>query len=263
MRRIPESEIETEFERQYAWGDDERHFYNPNRRKASVMGLFLRLQTVIEQVERFCRPGARVADMASAQGNFGLLLSEKGFDVVAVDINSDFLNYAKKKHTQGKFTTVQSNIMDFRDPGGFDCILLGEIIEHVAHPDRLLKAAYENLRPGGILVLTTPNGDEYGQPLPTYKQVTNLEELIPRQFHWGDHLFLYTLDELQGLFDQQGMKIVHWIKMNSSFTSQIKGLRYLLPLSLLKWMEKKTRRLKSHGKDSTNSLVVVGQKPGP
>jgi hypothetical protein len=33
MRRVPESEVETEFERQYCWGDVERYIYNPKRRK--------------------------------------------------------------------------------------------------------------------------------------------------------------------------------------------------------------------------------------
>src|SRR4051812_35237445 len=110
MRRVPESEIENEFERQFAWGDDERYIYHPNRRKASVMGFRLRLDTVLELV-RSHAPGKRIADLACAQGNFAIPLAEEGFDVTGVDINPEFLAYAKKKHTHGRFRTVIGNLM--------------------------------------------------------------------------------------------------------------------------------------------------------
>src|SRR5437763_1936203 len=72
MRRVPESELETDFERQYGWGDDERYLYNRNRRKASVFGHMLRIEEVLRLVRQYS-PGRRVADLASAQGNFGLM----------------------------------------------------------------------------------------------------------------------------------------------------------------------------------------------
>jgi len=259
MRRIPENEIETDFERQYAWGDDERHYYHPNRRKASVFGFHLRLNSVIELVKKHAS-GPRVADIASAQGNFGLLLAEAGFDVTAIDLQEDFLRYARKRHTSGKFRTVHANFLEFRDPERFDAVLMGEIIEHVAFPEQLLACASENLKPGGILVLTTPNGAEYGSPLPTYSQVTDVEALIPRQFHWGDHLFLYTEQELRNLLDRAGFDVVSLEKQNSSYVSQIKGLRYLLPLRALERFERLARRWKKGGKDSTCSIVLVARR---
>jgi 2-polyprenyl-3-methyl-5-hydroxy-6-metoxy-1,4-benzoquinol methylase len=259
MRRVLESEVETDFERQYCWGDDERYLHNRNRRKASVFGYFLRIKEVVRLVETFIR-GKRVADFASAQGNFGLMLAEKGYDVTAVDIHPEFLKYAKKKHTDGDFKTVQANIIEYRDPTGFDCVLVGEVIEHVAFPDQLLKSVSENLRDGGICVLTTPNGSDFSSTRPTYRQVTNIEELIPRQFHWGDHLFLYTTDELRALFDQAGLDVVYLEKYHSAYVSQLKGVRYLFPLFALKWLEKKSRHWKKRGKDSTCLLIAVGRK---
>lgn len=259
MRRIPESEIESDFERQYAWGDDERHLYHPNRRKAAVFGFFLRLETVIDLVKKYS-PGKRVADIASAQGNFSVLLAEAGFEVTAVDLQEDFLRYARKKHTHGKLETVHANFLEYRDAQGFDAMIMGEIIEHVAFPEQLLECARANLKPGGILVLTTPNGNEYAQGLPTYKQVTNLEALIPRQFHWGDHLFLYTDEELTELLDRAGFDVLVLKKQNSSYVSQMKGIRYLFPLAVLRWFESIARHWKKHGKDSTNSIVLVAKK---
>lgn len=259
MRRVPESEVESEFEKEFCWGDDERSFYNPNRRKASVFGNALRLEEVLKLVNAYSS-GKRVADFASAQGNFGLLLAEQGYDVTAVDIHPEFLKYARKKHTHGEFKTVQANLIEFRDPNRFDCILAGEIIEHVAFPDQLLGSVSANLKEGGICVLTTPNGADYSSKLPTYKQVSNIGELIPRQFHWGDHLFLYTEEELRELFTRAGFEVLYLERYHSAYVSQIKAIRYLIPLGCLKWMERKTRSWKKRGKDSANLLIAVARK---
>ncbi len=43
------------------------------------------------------------------------------------------------------------------DDGVFDCVVAGEIIEHVPDPDGLLREIRRVLRPGGLLVLSTPN----------------------------------------------------------------------------------------------------------
>lgn len=259
MRRVPESEIADEFERSICWGDDERHLYYPDRRKAAVFGHFLRIEEVLRLVDLHS-PGKRVADLACAQGNFALLLAEKGYDVTAVDLHPTFLRYAQKKYETGKCRFIQSNIMEFRDPDGFDCILLGEVIEHVAHPERLLLQAVKNLKPGGVLILTTPNGAEFSSGLPTFKEVTDLEALIPRQFHYGDHLFLYTVEELHELFSRVGLTPLYTEKYHSAYVSQIKGIRYLMPLRLLQWMERKTRHWKIKNKDSAGLLILAAKK---
>ena len=163
--------------------------------------------------------------------------------------------------TKAEFHTIEANLIEFRDAQGFDCILAGEVIEHVAFPGQLLKSVYENLKPGGICVLTTPNGEDYSSNLPTYRQVTDIEKLIPRQFHWGDHLFLYTSQELRELSAEAGMEVLSLEKYHSAYVSQLKGVRYLLPLSVLSWAERKTRHWKKNGKDSANLLIAVLRKP--
>jgi 2-polyprenyl-6-hydroxyphenyl methylase/3-demethylubiquinone-9 3-methyltransferase len=260
MRRVQESEINSDWDRQYTWGDDERYLYSKNRKKSSVMGYFLRLETVVELVKKYVPSGRRIADFACAQGNFALLLSEAGYDVTAVDLRQEFLDFAKKKYTHGTFQTLQANVIEYRSSSPYDCVILGEIIEHVAFPNQLLKSAADNLNPNGILILTTPNGNQFASPLPTYKQVSNLEELIPRQFHWGDHLFLYTDEELRELMNDQGLEVLQILKMNSAYVSEIKAIRYLMPKAMLTWLEKRTRTFKKQGKDSTANIVVVARK---
>ena len=259
MRRVLASEISGDFERDLCWKDDEKYLYHPNPRKASVMGYQLRLDTILGWVEQLSL-GRRIGDFATATGTFGLMLAEKGFEVTAVDINSDFLNYALKKHAHGDYKTVHSNIMEYQTLVPFDCVVIGEVIEHVAYPKDLLAACRRNLKKDGILILSTPNGNQYGSTLPTYSQVTDLSALIPRQFHWGDHLFLYTDVELKALLEESGFEVIQIEKLDASFVSQMKGIRYLFPKSFLKWLEKKTRGFKKNGKDTTCCIVVAAKK---
>ncbi len=259
MRRIPESELTSEFEREVPWGDDERHYYHPRKKKASVLSYWIRLESVLDLVRRYST-GRRVLDVACAQGNFALLLAETGFTVTALDLSEEFLAYAKKKYTHGEVEFVHANVMDYRAEIPFDTVICGEVIEHVAFPKDLLAAAARNLKPGGHLILTTPNGDEWGSPLKTYSQIDDVSALIPRQFHFGDHLFLYTAEELSGLLLEAGFEVVETIKFNSSYLSQLKGIRYLFPYGALRWAERKLRAWSKNGKDSTNGLIVVARK---
>jgi len=43
----------------------------------------------------------------------------------------------------------------------FDVVIAGEVIEHVPHPGQALESVYDVLKPGGKLILTTPNPDGF------------------------------------------------------------------------------------------------------
>lgn len=43
------------------------------------------------------------------------------------------------------------------DGATFECVIAGEIIEHVPNPDDLLREVRRVLKPGGLFVLSTPN----------------------------------------------------------------------------------------------------------
>ena len=103
-------------------------------------------------------PGARILDIAAAQGNFSLALAELGFDVTWNDLRSELADYVRLKHERGQIQFAAGNAFELQFPALFDAVLITEIIEHVAHPDEFLAKAAALVRPGGYIVMTTPNG---------------------------------------------------------------------------------------------------------
>ncbi|MFM5962085.1 MAG: class I SAM-dependent methyltransferase, partial [Dolichospermum sp.] len=59
-------------------------------------------------------------------------------------------------------------VFDLNFQSKFDVVLFDEVIEHLAHPDEFLKTIAHMLKPGGHIVLTTPNGGYFKNTLPRF-----------------------------------------------------------------------------------------------
>lgn len=75
--------------------------------------------------------------------------------LVGVDVASDTASYMEKLGMQG-YAADASAGLSFAD-ASFDVVVCGEVIEHVVNTDRLVAEVYRVLRPGGVMILTTPN----------------------------------------------------------------------------------------------------------
>ena len=72
-------------------------------------------------------------------------------------IGLDYLEEEVKKLDEKGYNVVCANAEDFDLGRTFDTIVAGELIEHLSNPGQFLDCVYEHLRPGGRLLLTTPN----------------------------------------------------------------------------------------------------------
>lgn len=194
---------------------DELHCADP--RACSGRMYLARFEVVLEAVRRCTGASGkgaghgRVLDLGCAQGNFSLTLAEEGFRVVAVDLQLSFLRYVKLKYDRGELYCVNatSDALPFRGP--FDIILLGEVIEHVAHPDALLETLGALLAPSGFLIVTTPNGNRLLTGMPTLSAVTDRSSLTSRQFQpdADGHLYLLTRYELETEARRAGLEVIY------------------------------------------------------
>jgi SAM-dependent methyltransferase len=121
----------------------------------------LRLELAIGLLARHLQPGAAgasppvVADLGAGGGAACTSLAGHGLCPIACDIVPDAHRAARDRQIAAVGMDITAGL-PFR-AGSLDGILAGEIIEHLFDPGHLLRECHRVLRPGGMLVVTTPN----------------------------------------------------------------------------------------------------------
>lgn len=148
--------------------------------------------------------------------------------------------------------------------GLFDLVIACEVLEHVAYGKEMIEHLVTFLKPGGTLLLTTPNGSYFRSKLPTYSSIRDFSVFESRQFQpdADGHLYLYTKKDLEGILQAAGMKNISIHTSITPFISGHAGMRFLPKSKLLfslyyhldQWMAAVSDRL-------CTQLILTAQKP--
>lgn len=105
------------------------------------------------------RPCARAMEVGPGSGVYLPTLLTLADQVVAVDVEDAFLEQARALSGEdGRLQTIQTDIRAPDLPkSSFDLILCSEVIEHIAGSAEALRQMSALLKPGGVLVLSTPH----------------------------------------------------------------------------------------------------------
>jgi 2-polyprenyl-6-hydroxyphenyl methylase/3-demethylubiquinone-9 3-methyltransferase len=193
-------------------------------------------------------PGASIIDVAAAQGNFSLTLAEMGYRVTWNDLRAELADYVRLKHERGHIQYAAGNAFEIRFPKLFDAALITEVIEHVAHPDEFLAGIARLVRPGGFLVLTTPNGGYFRNRLPRFSDCPDPSLYEARQFgpNSDDHIFLLHCDEIERLVAAAGLELDKLELSTNPLTNghvKLNAALGVLPRSLVERLERWSRAL--------------------
>jgi hypothetical protein len=85
-------------------------------------------------------------------------------------------------------------------------VLAGEILEHLAYPEKLLSECRRILASNGTLLATTPNGENMFSRLPLFADVADRSSLIDSECKPDSegHLFLFSRKDLSDLITKAG-----------------------------------------------------------
>ncbi len=183
--------------------------FDPTRPPSHRAFSRLRFLVTVDLVQTL--PGRRILDVAAGACFMAVALHRAGKEVAVNDLRP----VTNALRVWGLEKSIQSYTQDIHtlEPartGLFDIVLCAELIEHVAYPSRLLTHLKHFLRPGGHLVVTSPNGRFLGNKLPTYSQIEDPQQLEGRQFRpdADGHLFVLTLSEMRDLFKRIGLSMI-------------------------------------------------------
>jgi ubiquinone/menaquinone biosynthesis C-methylase UbiE len=75
-----------------------------------------------------------------------------------IDISDELITLLREAYPQVNYLVGNINDLPIKD-NYFDCVAIGEVLEHVEDPEAVLKELFRVLKPEGWLSLSTPNND--------------------------------------------------------------------------------------------------------
>jgi 2-polyprenyl-3-methyl-5-hydroxy-6-metoxy-1,4-benzoquinol methylase len=146
----------------------------------------------------------RVLDVGCSTGYLSRRLVERGSAVIGIEADERAAQVARDVCERVLVGDVEEMELPF-EPGSFDVILCGDVIEHLREPRRFLERVRPLLASDGRLVLTTPNIANWAMRL----------GLLAGRWRYTDrgildrtHLHLFTRRTLVETLEEAGYRIV-------------------------------------------------------
>jgi len=171
--------------------------------------------------------GARVLDYGSYFGNFALAARSLGFQVHAIDSYGDYAGafepwVALQRDAGVTVHDFATAGYDLQQLGGepFDAVICAGVLEHMPHTPRpLLDTLNRILKPGGILVMDTPNLGYLYKRLALLEGQSIFAPLHDQYFTelpFEGHHREYTVHEVTWLLQQAGHELLELDTFNYS-----------------------------------------------
>lgn len=139
--------------------------------------------------------GGRLLEIGCACGFLLVAARDRGFTAHGVEMSAWASAHARDAYgldvTTGRLETAAL------PAAGFDAVVMADVIEHLTQPRSTLQAIYRVLRPGGRLLLLTPD-------------VGSLVARLAGTRWWGlldDHYFYYSRPTLRRFLDSEGFAV--------------------------------------------------------
>lgn len=139
----------------------------------------------------------KILDIGCGSGETLAQLKSIGWDVYGLDVDAEAIQVAHKRGLKNVSLGSYEDMQKYPD-NFFDAIRFYHVIEHLDDPRVCLRLAYKKLKPGGEIIIGTPNMD-------------GLIAKIARQYWYNldcpRHLYLFTPKTLGSLVEKNGFSI--------------------------------------------------------
>jgi 2-polyprenyl-3-methyl-5-hydroxy-6-metoxy-1,4-benzoquinol methylase len=171
----------------------------------------------------------RILEVGCAGGMTGKALREKGFEeIVGIEVNEEVARSGKCYYDKLVIGDVEKVSLPF-EKEYFDCILYGDVLEHLVDPWQVLRNHHAFLKKEGTIICSIPNIRHY--------RIIKKLLFKGRWEYTGDgimdknHLRFFTLDSIRRMLGEAGFEVkdigkrlsgAPWLKlMNRLLGSQL------------------------------------------
>jgi GT2 family glycosyltransferase/SAM-dependent methyltransferase/glycosyltransferase involved in cell wall biosynthesis len=126
--------------------------------------------------------GLDVLDIASGEGYGSALLAQSARSVVGVEIDPTTVAHAASHYSASNLTFIQGAAQSIPlGDASVDAVVSFETVEHIYEQEQFLAEIRRVLKPGGIVIISSPNRDVYSAP-GTPPNPHHVRELAEGQF---------------------------------------------------------------------------------
>ena len=141
-------------------------------------------------IQRYKSSG-KLLEVGCARGDF-LSVAKTAFDVFGVEPNPELASES------GVVAPVHRDVIERTPWRDFDVVASFHVIEHVDSPRSFIRASAERLKPGGLMVIETPNIDS----LPFRLMKSRWRQFIP------EHYFFFDPKTITHVFEDNDLEVL-------------------------------------------------------
>jgi len=147
-----------------------------------------------------------ILDVGCAKGLLGEMLKRRQ-ECRVTGIDSDDASLAI---AQNRLDTVIAGdietLIEQGIPGQFDCIVCGDVLEHLNNPWRLVRILRRYLKEGGTVVVSVPNVANWAI---LYEMLKGRWDYVPFTILSGTHIRFFTKETVKECFEDAGYRITN------------------------------------------------------
>jgi SAM-dependent methyltransferase len=190
--------------------------YVPDSDESELNRFFLAL------LSEHVKPDARITEFGVGTGRFLLSARQAGFQVMGWEPCSAL---AHRVRSLLKIPVAVGSYDEAPSEGDVDAVVCLDIIEHVADPRGLLRKAFEALRPGGVLLVTTLDTGsllfQLGSWVARFPFLDRVRRPILERIYCFQHNWLFSFQILARLVEEAGFTV----ERHSGFGQPVERIR--------------------------------------
>lgn len=191
-KSFSEAELSDLYTGRYPQSSNYKNFKPYSEKK----GFFAWLNGEHSEAFRYVPKKVRVLDIGCGLGETLGYHQKRGCEAHGIDVDNNLEKIAKKYHYSVKVGSFEKA----KYPANyFDYITLDQVIEHIADPKSFLTKAKRILKPGGKIIISTPNFDSWS---------CNWLGKYSFLWHVPYHLQFFTLDSMKKLGNEIDLELL-------------------------------------------------------
>jgi SAM-dependent methyltransferase len=221
--RAPEEAVLARYSSEYFWKEYLPAAGAPEGR-VDLELLDAKNRPMLDLIRRHAPSGQRLLEVGTGAGLFLKAAERAGWNASGLELSGEGATFARDRLGLD-VRQERAEAMTF-SPRSFDVAVMFDVIEHLFDPNVVLAATHRALRPGGLLVINTPNFDALS------RHVLGVDWAVLSPL---EHLYYFTEGTLTAIVRRAGFQRIQFVRrfpgwgvpqaMNYTYTHSPDGRR--------------------------------------